>query len=71
MESTEAKITRLERTLEIYHQQHKNLKKKVTQLARRLRAIEPFLYAEDRDLFYLYVQDFIKAKEKKIKCGTS
>ena len=72
MESTKAKIARLERTIEKYHQQHKNLKKKVTQLARRLRVIEPFAYAEDRDLFYLYVQDFIKAvDERKDRCRSS
>ena len=61
--SLQAQVNELRRTVEKYHRQHKNLKKKVTQLARRLRAIEPFLYAEDRDLFYFYVQEFIEFKK--------
>lgn len=58
-------MARLERTLEKYHQQHKNLKKRVTQLTRRRRAIESFAYAEDRDLFYLYAKEFIESKKGK------
>jgi len=58
----------LKRTVEKYHIQHKLLKSKVTELARRLRAIEPFVYVEDRqsflDLMDVFL-DFVKESSKK------
>jgi hypothetical protein len=61
--SIQAQINELRRTVEKYHLQHKLLKAKVTHLAARLRTIEPFLYVEDRELFRLYVQEFLDKKK--------
>ena len=64
-ESMQAQINDLKRTVEKYHEQHKNLKRKVTQLARRLRTLEPFTYAEERDLLCLYLYEFREFLETK------
>lgn len=61
----QAQINELRRTVEKYHGQHKNLKRKVTQLARRLGVIEPFVYADERDLFYFYVLEFREFLENR------
>ena len=65
--SLQSEINELRRTVERHHEQHKNLKRKVTQLARRIRSLEPFTYAEDRELFRLYIQDFLKEMKKTSK----
>ena len=65
--SLQAQINELRRTVERHHQQHKNLKRKVSQLTRRLRTLEPFAYAEDRTLFYLFVQDFLREMKETSK----
>ena len=68
MGSTEAKINALERKVDNYHIQHKLLKDKVTQLARRIRAIEPFAYTQDRKEFVDLVEvvlDLVKESSKK------
>jgi len=54
--SIQAQINELKRTVEKHHIQHKLLKDKVTQLARRLRAIEPFAYTQDRQAFVDFVE---------------
>jgi hypothetical protein len=64
-QSTQAQINELKRTVEKYHVQHKLLKAKVTHLAARLRTIEPFLYAEERDLLCLYLYEFREFLENR------
>ena len=49
--SLQTQINELKRRVDNHHVQHKLLKSKVTNLAKRIRAIEPFIYAEDRELF--------------------
>ena len=65
--SLQAQINELRRIIENHHQQHKNLKRKVSDLARRVRTVEPFLYSEDRELFYWFVQDFLREMKKTSK----
>jgi hypothetical protein len=61
--SLQSQINELRRIIEIHHVQHRLLKAKVTHLAARLRTLEPFTYAEDRELFRLYVQEFLDKKK--------
>ncbi len=63
--SQQAQINALERKVERYHTQHKLLKAKVTDMARRLRSLEPFAHAEDRELFYLYVDEIVEEAKKR------
>jgi vacuolar-type H+-ATPase subunit D/Vma8 len=67
VQSTQAQINELRRDLEKQRVSHKLLKAKVTHLAARLRTIEPFTYAEDRELFRIYVQDFLREKERVVR----
>ena len=63
--SMQSQINELKRTVKENHVQHKLLKRKVTQLARRLRTLEPFVYAEERDLLGLYLYEFRKFLRRK------
>lgn len=63
--SPQSQINALERKVERYHTQHKLLKAKVTNMARMLRALEPFARAEDRELFYLYVDEIVEEARKR------
>jgi len=63
--SLQSQINALERKVERYHTQHKLLKAKVTDMARMLRALEPFARAEDRELFYLYVDEIVEEAKKR------
>lgn len=45
--------------------QHKNLKRKVTKLTRRVRTLEPFARARDREHFILAVYEIIAYLEEK------
>ena len=66
--SLQAQINELRRTVERHHQQHKNLKRKVSQLTRRLRTLEPFAYAEDRQAFVDLVEVFLDiTKESQLE----
>ena len=58
--SLQSQINELKRTVEKYHVQHKLLKSKVTELARRLRAIEPFVYVKDRESFVDLMEVFLE-----------
>ena len=49
--SLQAQINELKRVIDNHHVQHKLLKSKVTHLVKRIRVLEPFVYAEDRELF--------------------
>jgi hypothetical protein len=63
--STQAQINELRRTIEKQRVSHKLLKTKVTHMASRVRTLEPFLYAEERDLLCLYLYEFREFLEKK------
>lgn len=63
--SLQAQINELRRIIKDHHQQHKNLKKKVTNHADRLRALEPYSYAEDREAFVASVLEYLENRKRR------
>lgn len=68
--SLQAQINELKRIVENHHGQHKNLKEKVTHNTKRIRCLEFFSYAEDRELVLLIV-DALDEILKRNKKGSS
>jgi hypothetical protein len=63
-ESFQSQINELRRELERNQARHRLLRARVTELNARVRAMEMFSHAEERDRFIDYVRLFMKTDNK-------